>query len=42
MNLSHEGQTSQAETICIRTNKVYDWCFKNGTTFFPLRTIALR
>jgi hypothetical protein len=31
---------NQAETICIRTTKVYDWCFKNGTTTFVITDLT--
>lgn len=34
------GRVSQAESICIRTNKVYDWCFKNGTTSFVISDLV--
>lgn len=32
---------SQAETLCIRTTRVYDWCYSNGTTAFLLTDLIL-
>ncbi|MFZ5823266.1 MAG: hypothetical protein ACOY94_02790 [Bacillota bacterium] len=34
------AKVAQAETICIRTTKVYDWCFKNGTTNFVITDLV--
>lgn len=35
------ARIAQAETICIRTTKIYDWCYKNGGLNFVLTDIAL-
>lgn len=31
---------AQAETICIRTTKVYDWCYNNGTRNFVISDLV--
>ncbi|MFZ5823264.1 MAG: hypothetical protein ACOY94_02780 [Bacillota bacterium] len=36
----HRLRISQAETLCIRTTKVYDWCYKNGTTSFVITDLV--
>lgn len=36
VTLSNETHVAQAESVCIRTTKVYDWCYKNGTTSFVI------
>lgn len=38
--MSDEVNISQAETMCIRTTKVYDWCYKNGTTTFTITDLT--
>ncbi|MGE5675549.1 MAG: hypothetical protein ACM3XM_17005 [Mycobacterium leprae] len=36
------NQPHPAETMCIQTTKVYDWCFKNGTFTFTFGPAQIR
>lgn len=39
--MSEKGpRISQAETLCIRTTKVYDWCYSNGTNTFVITDLV--